>query len=60
MTADEQVDKAAPRGPRGSYAKGQARRQAIVDEALAVFSRTGSTAGRCARSPSGWVSRPPG
>lgn len=29
------------RGSRGSYATGQARRQAIVDEALAVFSRTG-------------------
>ena len=34
-----------PRGPRGSYAKGQARRQAIVDEALAVFSRTGFHSG---------------
>lgn len=29
------------RGSRGPYATGQARRQAIVDEALAVFSRTG-------------------
>lgn len=29
------------RGPRGSYAKGQATRQAIVDEAIAVFSRAG-------------------
>ena len=32
---------ASRRGPRGSYATGQARRQAIVDEALVVFSRTG-------------------
>jgi AcrR family transcriptional regulator len=40
-------DERAPtaRGPRGSYAKGQARRQAIVDEALAVFSRTGFHSG---------------
>ena len=45
MTADDELDKAAPRGPRGSYAKGQARRQAIVDEALAVFSRTGFHSG---------------
>jgi AcrR family transcriptional regulator len=45
VTADDEVDKAAPRGPRGSYAKGQARRQAIVDEALAVFSRTGFHSG---------------
>lgn len=29
------------RAPRGSYAKGQARRQAIVDEALVVFARSG-------------------
>jgi AcrR family transcriptional regulator len=29
------------RGSRGPYATGQARRQAIVDEALVVFSRTG-------------------
>lgn len=33
------------RGPRGSYAKGQARRQQIVDEALSVFSRTGFHSG---------------
>ena len=33
------------RRPRGSYAKGQARRQAIVEEALAVFSRTGFHSG---------------
>lgn len=36
---------AASRGPRGSYAKGQARRQQIVDEALRVFSRTGFHSG---------------
>lgn len=39
MSTDERP--AAGRGPRGPYATGQARRQAIVDEALAVFSRTG-------------------
>lgn len=44
MSAGEQTGTAA-RGPRGSYAKGQARRQAIVDEALAVFSRTGFHSG---------------
>lgn len=33
------------RGPRGSYAKGQARRKQIIDEALAVFSRTGFHSG---------------
>lgn len=32
---------AASRRSRGPYATGQARRQAIVDEALVVFSRTG-------------------
>lgn len=45
MTSDGQGDKPAARGPRGSYAKGQARRQAIVDEAIAVFSRTGFHSG---------------
>ncbi|WP_223622161.1 TetR/AcrR family transcriptional regulator [Microbacterium sp. EST19A] len=35
----------AARGPRGPYATGQARRQAIVDEALVVFSRTGFHSG---------------
>ncbi|KNY06118.1 TetR/AcrR family transcriptional regulator [Microbacterium sp. GCS4] len=37
--------RAAGRGPRGPYASGQARRQAIVDEALAVFARTGFRGG---------------
>ena len=45
MSAGEQASGVqagtAARGPRGSYPKGRARRQAIVDEALAVFSRTG-------------------
>ena len=45
MSAQEQPPAASPRGPRGSYAKGQARRQQIVDEALAVFSRTGFRSG---------------
>lgn len=39
MDADERP--VTPRGTRGPYATGQARRQAIVDEALGVFSRTG-------------------
>ncbi|MFJ4222749.1 TetR/AcrR family transcriptional regulator [Microbacterium sp. NPDC089695] len=43
MGADEQ--RAAGRKPRGPYAAGQARRQAIVDEALSVFSRTGFRGG---------------
>ncbi|MCS3443893.1 TetR/AcrR family transcriptional regulator [Microbacterium phyllosphaerae] len=44
MSTDEQ--QAAPaRRPRGPYATGQARRQAIVDEALIVFSRTGFRGG---------------
>lgn len=33
------------RAPRGSYAKGQARRQAIVDQALIVFGRSGYHSG---------------
>lgn len=33
------------RSPRGSYAKGQARRQRIVDEALIVFARSGFHSG---------------
>lgn len=33
------------RTPRGSYAKGQARRQQIVDEALVVFARSGFHSG---------------
>jgi len=33
------------RTPRGSYAKGQARRQRIVDEALVVFARNGFHSG---------------
>lgn len=37
----QEQDAGGQRRTRGSYAKGQARRQAIVDEALAVFSRTG-------------------
>lgn len=36
---------AGPRGRRGSYAKGQARRQQIVDEAVLVFARSGFTSG---------------
>lgn len=39
MSTDQQP--VVGRGRRGPYAAGQARRQAIVDEALAVFSRTG-------------------
>lgn len=39
MTADDRS--ATARRARGPYATGQARRQAIVDEALVVFSRTG-------------------
>ncbi|PCE14584.1 transcriptional regulator [Microbacterium sp. SZ1] len=39
MSADQQP--VTGRGRRGPYAAGQARRQAIVEEALAVFSRTG-------------------
>ncbi|TLF29329.1 TetR/AcrR family transcriptional regulator [Microbacterium sp. 5K110] len=34
-----------PRAPRGSYAKGQVRRQRIVDEAVLVFGRSGVTSG---------------
>ncbi len=34
-----------PRAARGSYAKGQARRQRIVDEAVLVFGRSGVTSG---------------
>ena len=44
MSADGH-EKSTARGPRGSYAKGQARRQAIVDEAIVVFSRTGFHSG---------------
>src|SRR3546814_20254590 len=33
------------RARRGSYAKGQARRQQIVDEAMHVFARSGFTSG---------------
>jgi AcrR family transcriptional regulator len=33
------------RAKRGSYAKGQARRQQIVDEAVVVFARSGFTSG---------------
>ena len=42
-----ELDVPAPgaRGPRGSYAKGQARRQQIVDEALLVFARSGFHSG---------------
>lgn len=43
--AGEDAPAASVRRRRGSYAKGQARRQAIVDEALAVFSRTGFHSG---------------
>ena len=34
-----------PRGSRGSYAKGQAKRQEIVDAALVVFGRSGYHSG---------------
>jgi AcrR family transcriptional regulator len=45
--AAEEAAPAAPRArsPRGSYAKGQARRQRIVDEALVVFARSGFHSG---------------
>ena len=39
MTAD------GARPKRGSYAKGLARRQRIVDEAVLVFARSGFTSG---------------
>lgn len=45
MSAEQESASPTARRPRGSYAKGQARRQAIVDEALAVFSRTGFHSG---------------
>ncbi len=35
----------APSRPRGSYPKGQARRQQILDEAVLVFGRSGSMSG---------------
>lgn len=44
MSADEGFSRPG-RGARGPYATGQARRQAIVDEALTVFSRTGFRGG---------------
>ena len=44
-TDDASPAAAAPRPKRGSYAKGQATRQRIVDEALTVFARSGFTAG---------------
>jgi AcrR family transcriptional regulator len=43
LDADAQTSRA--RAPRGSYAKGQARRQQIVDEALVVFARGGFHSG---------------
>lgn len=39
------ASRSGTRGPRGSYAKGQARRQQILDEALLVFARTGYHSG---------------
>lgn len=43
--AEEAVPASRARSPRGSYAKGQARRQRIVDEALVVFARSGFHSG---------------
>lgn len=42
---EEVVPASRARSPRGSYAKGQARRQRIVDEALVVFARSGFHSG---------------
>ncbi len=39
------ADEGMPRAPRGSYPKGQLRRQRIVDEAVLVFGRSGVTSG---------------
>ncbi|MCG7417391.1 TetR/AcrR family transcriptional regulator [Microbacterium sp. ACRRU] len=39
------ADEGMPRAARGSYPKGQQRRQRIVDEAVLVFGRSGVTSG---------------
>ncbi len=44
-TPDSDAPVRAVRAPRGSYAKGLARRQQIVDEALVVFGRSGFHSG---------------
>ncbi|SFS15790.1 transcriptional regulator, TetR family [Microbacterium sp. cf046] len=43
--SDADAPTARARAPRGSYAKGQARRQQIVDAALVVFARSGFHSG---------------
>lgn len=43
--ASDTGDRVAPSSARGSYPKGQARRQQIVDEAVLVFGRSGSASG---------------
>jgi len=43
--ADDAQAGAVTRGQRGSYPKGQARRQRIVEEALVVFARSGFHSG---------------
>lgn len=43
--SDADAPTSRARTPRGSYAKGQARRQRIVDEALVVFARSGFHSG---------------
>ncbi|RKS93219.1 TetR family transcriptional regulator [Microbacterium sp. AG790] len=43
--ASDSGDRVAPSRTRGSYPKGQARRQQIVDEAVLVFGRSGSASG---------------
>lgn len=45
MRRSEDVSETGERTRRGSYAKGQARRQQIVDEAVVVFARSGFTSG---------------
>ena len=44
-TPESDAPARAARAPRGSYAKGLARRQQIVDEALVVFGRSGFHSG---------------
>ena len=44
-TSEQDAATSRARSPRGSYAKGQARRQRIVDEALVVFARSGFHSG---------------
>jgi AcrR family transcriptional regulator len=45
VASDDNADRVAPSRARGSYPKGQARRQQIVDEAVLVFGRSGSMSG---------------